>query len=135
MAVVTLPLGPERNKCAGCFKYLGAALNAQLPLRNPPVRYCTVFAEAFPMSPPGESEFKVPHIPGPALRKLIRSKGTKAFLTADGGWSKDMAGAAVFEDHSAAVTAKRQFQLDGKVELYYSFEYPRMSEWDFTMEL
>ncbi len=87
------------------------------------------------MTPLSESEFAVPHIPGPPLRKLIRCKATKAFLTQEGGWSTDMAGAVVFEDYSAAVSAKRQFQLDGQEELYYSFDYPRQSQWDFTMNL
>ena len=87
------------------------------------------------MSQRSESEFTVPHIDGPPLRKLIRCKTTKAFLTQDGAWTTDMASAAAFEDHSAAVAAKQQFHRDGEVELYYSFDYPRQSQWDFTMGL
>ncbi len=87
------------------------------------------------MSPPSESELTVRFIPGPPLRKLIRSKATHAFLTPDGAWTKDIPSAATFEDHSAAVAAKHQFHLDGEVELYYSFDHPRQSQWDFTMNL
>ncbi len=82
-----------------------------------------------------ESELRVPHIPGPPLLKLIRSKTTKAFLTHDGAWTEDIASAATFEDHSAAVAAKDRFHLEGETELYYSFDHPRQSQWDFTMDL
>ncbi len=81
------------------------------------------------------SEFTVRHIPGPPLRKLIRSKATQAFLTPRGAWTNDIATAAVFKDHSAAVAAKNQFHLDGEAELYYSFDDQRKSQWDFTMNL
>ena len=89
------------------------------------------------MNPLPESEplLGVPHIPGPPLRKLIRSKSTQAFLTQDGTWTHDIASAVAFADHSAAVAAKHQLHLEGQVELYYSFDHPRPSRWDFTMNL
>ncbi len=82
-----------------------------------------------------DSELTVRHIPGPPLRKLIRCKTTKAFLTHDGGWTTDITRAAVFEDHAAAVAAKFQFHLGDAVDLYYSFDHHRQSQWDFTMNL
>ena len=76
----------------------------------------------------------VPHIPGPPLRKLIRSKATKSFLTPDGGWTNDIANAAAFRDHSDALAVKQLLHL-AEVELYYSFHHVQQSQWDFTMKL
>ena len=70
------------------------------------------------------SQFSEPDLP---LRKLIRSKATKSFLTQDGTWTNDIASAAVFGDRSAAVGARDQFHLE-EVELYYSVDYPRQSQ-------
>jgi hypothetical protein len=77
---------------------------------------------------------EVPNIPGPPLRKLVRSKTTKSFLTQDGAWTNDIASAAAFRDYSDVLAAKQKFHLD-EVELYYSFDHPRQSQWDFTMNL
>ncbi len=82
-----------------------------------------------------DPNFEVPHIPGPPLCKLIRSKATKAFLTQHGAWTADIASATPFADISAAVAAKHEFHLEGELELYYSFDFPRQSRWDFTMNL
>lgn len=87
------------------------------------------------MSQLSEPELTVPHIPGPPLCKLIRSKATNAFLTQHGAWSEDIASAAVFKDYIAVLAAKRQFHLDSEAKLYYSFDHPRQSQWDFTMTL
>lgn len=127
---------PPVRYCAGkLFRFSGEQTESHLIKTSRPRFRSTrkAFRRKFPMT--SVSESAVRHIPGPPLRKLIRCKATKAFLTEQGAWTKDMASAAVFEHHAAAVAVKRQLQLDGQAELYYSFEHPRRSEWDFTMDL
>ncbi len=71
---------------------------------------------------------------GIVMRRLIRSKATRAYLTMDGAWTQNIADAALFADYAAAAAAKRRFEL-GEVELYYSFYELRESEWDFGLTL
>ena len=54
--------------------------------------------------------------------------------TKEGAWTNDISNAAAFRDHSDAVGAKQLLRLH-EVELYYSFDQGRQSQWDFTMKL
>ena len=66
-----------------------------------------------------------------AVKKLIRNKATRAFLTEDGAWTDDIEKARQFMGAEGASVATKQFNIQN-VELYYSFNDPR---WDFTLPL
>jgi hypothetical protein len=65
------------------------------------------------------------------IRKLVRNKATKAFLTAGADWTTDPSGAIVFPSTEAARAAVRTHQISG-AELFYQFgEAP--SKYDFAL--
>lgn len=68
------------------------------------------------------------------MRKLIRSKHTRKFLTREGGWTDSVSSGWDFEAHSELYAAKKQLNLE-EVELYYSFDEFHPSEYDFTVPL
>ncbi len=68
------------------------------------------------------------------MRRLIRAKATRAFLTEDGTWTHNLAKAATFDDSALAIAAKSRFRLED-VELYYSFDDHQRSPWDFVLGL
>jgi hypothetical protein len=68
------------------------------------------------------------------MRKLIRSKATKAFLTADGHWTRQLRRAGEFPDLLQSLAAIAHFDLRN-VELYYLFNGRTTSEYDFTIPL
>ena len=67
------------------------------------------------------------------IRKFVRSRATRAFLTAEGDWTADASTATVFPSTEAA----REIVLKHRItdaELYYQFgEKP--SQYDFTLSL
>ena len=67
------------------------------------------------------------------IRKFVRSRATRAFLTAGGDWTTDPSTATVFPSTEAA----REIVLKHRItdaELYYQFgEKP--SQYDFTLSL
>ncbi|HOC58192.1 MAG TPA: hypothetical protein PKI20_21415 [Verrucomicrobiota bacterium] len=67
------------------------------------------------------------------MRKLIRSKATQAFLTADGQWTDQIQAAADFPGLLAR-DAMRDFQLRD-LEVYYSFCNTAATSYDFTVSL
>jgi hypothetical protein len=73
-------------------------------------------------------------LPEPSLRKLIRSKLTRAFLKSNGGWTKDIRRAAAFRTLHAAASARSKFDLQG-IEFYYSFGGHRESRYDFAFPI
>ncbi len=68
------------------------------------------------------------------VKKLIRAKTTKRFLTKDGRWTDDLARAWSFRDTAEAHGARTKLQLLD-VEIYYAFEEDRACEYDFTLPL
>ena len=68
------------------------------------------------------------------MRKLIRSRTTRAFLSDSGKWTRDLTKAHRFKNNSEAREAKAQFHLTD-VELYYSFEEAEITEFDFALHL
>ena len=66
------------------------------------------------------------------MRKLIRSKTTRAFLTREGNWTNNFQKAWHFPDVSAALALNGQVSAS-EVELYYSFNPDRASRWDFAL--
>ncbi len=68
------------------------------------------------------------------MRKLIRSKVTKAFLLTDGTWTSQIAISADFGDYLAILNARTRFNLND-AELYYSFHRLHKSQWDFVTPL
>ena len=78
-------------------------------------------------------EDKARALPRP-MRKLIRSKATKEFLTRDGTWTVDYHQAAIFEDQVRAFAVKRDLQLTG-VEIYYLFGEKPDAQYDFAVAL
>ncbi len=67
------------------------------------------------------------------LRKLIRSKASKLFLTKAGGWTDQIRLAMSFADHAEAMAAVQQHRLR-EVELYYLFGEDRITEYDFPIQ-
>ena len=70
----------------------------------------------------------------PSIRKLIRYKGTQRFLTEQGDWTSEFATAKVFADFAAIEAAASQLPTSS-IEIYYSFDATRQSEYDFTTAL
>ncbi len=68
------------------------------------------------------------------MRKLIRSKATKAFLTKRGQWTNQIQKAAEFPDQAQAHAAVLKFHLLD-VESYYSFSKSGLSRYDFAVAL
>jgi hypothetical protein len=68
------------------------------------------------------------------MRKLIRSKATKTFLTTDGQWTDQVQKAAHFPEQSEARAAVQKFKLFD-VEFYYSFSEHATSDYDFALSL
>jgi hypothetical protein len=82
------------------------------------------------------SEFQSPTPPviDFTMRKLIRSKATRHFLTKNGHWTSKVDYAALFPEGSMVSDAIKKFQLHD-VELYYLFGKHGTSEYDFTIPL
>lgn len=69
---------------------------------------------------------------GQRMRRLLRSKANRAFLTKDGVWTRDLRQAWEFKETDEWLSAA----LDLKdVELYYSFDENLPSPLDFTVPL
>jgi hypothetical protein len=68
------------------------------------------------------------------MRKLVRSKVTRRFLTESGGWTPQVRDAAEFADFSHALGAVERFELRD-VELYYLFSDKGPSGYDFCITL
>jgi len=68
------------------------------------------------------------------MRRLIRCKTTKAFLTQDRTWTQDVREAADFHDQSRALELKRQLRLND-IELYYLFGDEPNAQYDFAFPL
>ncbi len=68
------------------------------------------------------------------LRRLIRSKATKEFLTQDGGWTPLVEKAARFTSHEQARNVANQLKLEN-VELYHLCSQYRTTEFDYTLSL
>lgn len=68
------------------------------------------------------------------MKKLIRSKATRAFLNSDGGWTGDVLSARQFREIAEVQRVKDQLRLQN-VEIYYSFCEEGASQWDFTLPL
>ena len=67
------------------------------------------------------------------MRKLIRSKKKRAFLTREGSWTRDPLRAREV-DVTEAVRMKEQFGLQD-VEIYYHFDGDESSEYDFGVPM
>ena len=72
--------------------------------------------------------------PSSGISRLIRSKGSKEFLVADGTWTKDLQKAARFGSQSLAQAAVGTFRLT-EVELYYMMGEELSPLFDFTTSL
>ncbi len=83
---------------------------------------------------PLNSSLSATQSPRSTLRKLVRSKRTKAFLTPSGAWTNEIQDAAYFSDPLLARAAAEKFQLRD-VELYYLFTDHVNSRYDFTLPL
>ena len=68
------------------------------------------------------------------MRKLIRSKATRCFLTTKGHWTGKVENAARFPEESLVRAAVQKYQLHD-VELYYLFWEDGTSQFDFTIPL
>ncbi len=68
------------------------------------------------------------------MRKLIRSKTTRCFLTTEGHWTGKVENAARFPEESLVRAAVQKYQLHD-VELYYLFWEDGTSQFDFTIPL
>jgi hypothetical protein len=67
------------------------------------------------------------------IRKLVRSRATRAFLKAEGDWTTDPGSATVFPSTEAAREVVRKHSITD-AELYYQFgEKP--SQYDFGLSL
>jgi len=77
------------------------------------------------------SEFEKSPAP---VRKLIRSRTTRHFLTTHGHWTAKVENAARFPEESLLRAAVQKFQLHD-VELYYLYFEDGPSQFDFTIPL
>ena len=68
------------------------------------------------------------------LRKLLRCKQTKAFLTPDGDWTQDIQKALHLSEPAEAKALSEGLNPQ-ELEVYYSFVDHRESQWDFTLPL
>ncbi len=68
------------------------------------------------------------------MRKLIRSKATKAFLTKDGLWTDSVQDAQAFMYAIEAVARKDELGLTN-VELYFLNAEHKTSDHDFVLPL
>ncbi len=68
------------------------------------------------------------------MKKLIRSKTTKRFLTKEGGWTPDLCKAWAFQDGSEVQETRARLNLLD-VETYYSFDEFGPSQYDFALPL
>ncbi len=69
-----------------------------------------------------------------SVKRLIRSKTTKRFLTKEGGWGDDFSKARTFDDSSEVQETRARLNLLD-VETYYSFDETKPSEFDFALPL
>lgn len=75
-----------------------------------------------------------PGADSPPMRRLIRCKATKTFLTKEGAWTSNIQEALQFGHHTEAWAARKHFGLQD-VELYYSFDNAKESQYDFPLAL
>jgi hypothetical protein len=82
------------------------------------------------------SEFEKSPAPvgGLTMRRLIRSRATRHFLTTDGHWTGKVENAARFPEEFLVRAAVQKYQLHD-VELYYLFWEDGTSQFDFTIPL
>jgi hypothetical protein len=66
------------------------------------------------------------------MRKLIRSKRTKAFLKPDGGWTTNISLAMHVPSLLLHDVLRTRLKLD-ELELYYSFAADCATQWDFAL--
>ena len=68
------------------------------------------------------------------MRKLLRCKRTKAFLTRGNRWTLDIRKALNLSDHEVPEGIRDYFRPN-ELEIYYSFDDSRESQWDFTLSV
>jgi hypothetical protein len=67
------------------------------------------------------------------MRKLLRHKCTRAFLTKDGAWAQDIHEALILSE-PATPGAVSGVQT-GDLEIYYSFDDAHESQYDFAVSI
>ena len=71
-----------------------------------------------------------------AVKKLIRNRRTKQFLTETGQWTSDLSRAWVAPSGVSPLEQTRKLNIVGVVEIYYSFsDCFEFSPWDFAISL
>ena len=82
------------------------------------------------------SEFEKSPAPvrGLTMRRLIRSKATRCFLTTKGHWTGKVENAARFPEESLVRAAVQKYKLHD-VEVYYLFWEDGTSQFDFAIPL
>ena len=68
------------------------------------------------------------------MRKLIRFRSTRAFVSKDGGCTDNVEQAWDFSTGIEAVGIAHELNLRD-VEMYYSFDDSKPSQWDFTIPI
>jgi hypothetical protein len=68
------------------------------------------------------------------VKRLIRDRGTKEFLTATGQWTRDHVVAQVFQSDEAVREARRAYRLQN-CELYYLIGDEPSANSDFAVAL
>ena len=69
------------------------------------------------------------------MRKLIRHKWTKAFLTSNGGWTNDTRLAHDFHNDQALCEARETYELRGGGQVYFLFGEEPSHDFDFVISL
>jgi hypothetical protein len=69
------------------------------------------------------------------MRKLIRHKRTKAFLTLNGEWTNDVRLALVFHDEEAICSARETYELHRGGQVYFLFGAEPSDDCDFVVSL
>jgi hypothetical protein len=68
------------------------------------------------------------------MKKLIRNRKTRAFLTCSGHWTSDIIKARCFQASEDAWVICQDLKLHN-CELYYSFSKRTVSEYDFVVAI
>jgi hypothetical protein len=69
------------------------------------------------------------------MRKLIRHKQTKAFLTRDGEWTNDVRLAHDFHNDEAICVARETYELHHGGQVYFLFGAEPSDDFDFVVSL
>jgi len=69
------------------------------------------------------------------MRKLIRHKRTKAFLTRNGKWTNDARLAHDFHSDQALCQARETYELQGRGQVYFLFGSEPSHDSDFVISL